>query len=48
MRVCFRSSLRPGPIEEYRRRHAAVCPEVLRALQDPGSADSFQHQKEQP
>ena len=36
MRVCFRSSVQPGLIEEYRRRHAAVWPEMLRALKDAG------------
>lgn len=36
MRVCFRSSVHPGLIDEYRRRHAAVWPEMLRALKDAG------------
>ncbi|MHA7289808.1 L-rhamnose mutarotase [Arthrobacter sp. MDT3-24] len=36
MRVCFRSSVQPQLIDEYRRRHAAVWPEMLRALQDAG------------
>ena len=36
MRVCFRSSVQPGLIEEYKRRHAAVWPEMLRALKDAG------------
>ncbi len=36
MRVCFRSSVQPGLIDEYRRRHAAVWPEMLRALKDAG------------
>ncbi|WP_248764081.1 L-rhamnose mutarotase [Pseudarthrobacter sp. SSS035] len=39
MRVCFRSSVQPGLIDEYRRRHAAVWPEMLRALQDAGWRD---------
>ena len=36
MRVCFRSSVQPGLIDEYRRRHAAVWPEMLSALKDAG------------
>lgn len=39
MRVCFRSSVHPGLIDEYRRRHAAVWPEMLRALKDSGWND---------
>jgi L-rhamnose mutarotase len=36
MRVCFRSSVQPELLEEYRRRHAAVWPEMLSALKDAG------------
>ncbi|SFT76669.1 L-rhamnose mutarotase [Arthrobacter sp. ov118] len=36
MRVCFRSSVKPSQIPEYRRRHAAVWPEMLRELQSAG------------
>ena len=36
MRVCFRSSVKPGQIPEYRRRHAAVWPEMLRELKTAG------------
>jgi L-rhamnose mutarotase len=36
MRVCFRSSVQPELLEEYRRRHAAVWPEMLAALKDAG------------
>lgn len=36
MRVCFRSSIKPALIDEYKRRHAAVWPEMLRALKDAG------------
>ncbi len=36
MRVCFRSSVQPALIDEYRRRHAAVWPDMLRALKDAG------------
>lgn len=36
MRVCFRSSVQPELIAEYRRRHAAVWPEMLRGLKDAG------------
>ncbi|MEN8583510.1 L-rhamnose mutarotase [Burkholderia sp. RS01] len=37
--MCFRSSVQPGLIGEYRRRHAAVWPEMLRALKDVGWND---------
>jgi L-rhamnose mutarotase len=36
MRVCFRSAVQPALIAEYKRRHAAVWPEMLRALKDAG------------
>ena len=36
MRVCFRSSVKPSQIPEYRRRHAAVWPEMLRELKAAG------------
>ena len=36
MRVCFRSSVQPALMDEYRRRHAAVWPEMLQALKDSG------------
>jgi L-rhamnose mutarotase len=36
MRVCFRSSVQPALIDEYRRRHAAVWPDMLRALKNAG------------
>ncbi|WP_285249662.1 L-rhamnose mutarotase [Pseudarthrobacter sp. fls2-241-R2A-168] len=36
MRVCFRSSVQPALMDEYRRRHTAVWPEMLRALKDAG------------
>jgi len=35
-RYCFLSRVRPDRIEEYRQRHAAVWPEMLRALRDTG------------
>jgi L-rhamnose mutarotase len=35
-RVCFQLQIRPELIQEYRRRHAAVWPEMLRALRDSG------------
>jgi L-rhamnose mutarotase len=35
-RYCFLLRVRPGSMEEYRRRHAAVWPEMLRALADTG------------
>jgi L-rhamnose mutarotase len=39
MKVCFRSSVDPRFLEEYRRRHAAVWPDMLRALQEAGWRD---------
>jgi L-rhamnose mutarotase len=36
MRICFRSSVQPELLAEYRRRHAAVWPEMLAALKDAG------------
>ncbi|MEE9094538.1 L-rhamnose mutarotase [Pseudarthrobacter phenanthrenivorans] len=36
MRVCFRSSVQPALMAEYRRRHAAVWPDMLLALKDAG------------
>jgi len=38
-RVCFTLRVRPGRLEEYRRRHAAVWPEMLKALHDAGWHD---------
>lgn len=35
-RVCFLLTVKPGLIEEYRRRHAAVWPEMLDALRETG------------
>ena len=35
-RVCFQLQVRPDRIEEYKRRHAAVWPDMLRALHDTG------------
>ena len=35
-RVCFQLQVRPERIEEYKARHAAVWPEMLRALADSG------------
>jgi L-rhamnose mutarotase len=35
-RVCFVLHIKPGRIEEYRERHAAVWPSMLEALQDAG------------
>ena len=36
MRVCFQLQVKPDRIDEYRDRHAAVWPEMLRALADTG------------
>ena len=36
MRVCFQLQVRPDRLAAYRARHAAVWPEMLRALADTG------------
>lgn len=36
MRVCFRSSVQPELMDEYKERHAAVWPEMLSALKSAG------------
>ena len=38
-RVCFTLQVRPDRLSEYRERHAAVWPEMLRALRDAGWHD---------
>jgi L-rhamnose mutarotase len=38
-RICFTLQVRPERLEEYRRRHAAVWPEMLTALRDTGWHD---------
>ena len=38
-RVCFTLQVRPDRLDEYRRRHAAVWPEMLQALHDAGWHD---------
>lgn len=35
-RVCFQLQVRPDRLEEYKRRHRAVWPEMLRALKRSG------------
>ncbi|GAB2845798.1 L-rhamnose mutarotase [Microbacterium insulae] len=35
-RYCFQLRVAPAHLDEYRRRHAAVWPEMLRALRDSG------------
>ncbi|MGY4541791.1 L-rhamnose mutarotase [Arthrobacter sp. UYNi723] len=35
-RVCFQLQLKPGLIQEYTQRHAAVWPEMLEALKSTG------------
>ena len=35
-RVCFLLKVRPDKIDEYRRRHQAVWPEMLDALRETG------------
>ena len=38
-RACFTLQVRPDRLAEYRERHAAVWPEMLRALRDAGWGD---------
>jgi L-rhamnose mutarotase len=38
-RVCFTLQVKPDRVAEYRRRHAAVWPEMLAALRDAGWRD---------
>ncbi|MGY1857207.1 L-rhamnose mutarotase [Modestobacter sp. SYSU DS0290] len=38
-RACFTLQVRPDRLAEYRERHAAVWPEMLRALRDAGWRD---------
>ena len=38
-RVCFTMQVRPDRLSEYRERHAAVWPEMLRALRECGWHD---------
>jgi L-rhamnose mutarotase len=38
-RVCFTLQVRPDRLDEYRERHAAVPPEMLRALAKAGWRD---------
>jgi L-rhamnose mutarotase len=38
-RVCFTLQVRPDRLAEYRARHAAVWPDMLRALRDAGWRD---------
>lgn len=35
-RVCFQLQVKPDRIEEYKRRHAAVWPDMLQALHETG------------
>ncbi|HEV2500046.1 MAG TPA: L-rhamnose mutarotase [Terriglobia bacterium] len=35
-RVCFLLKVRPDRLEEYKKRHQAVWPEMLQALRDTG------------
>ena len=38
-RICFTLQVRPERLEEYRRRHSPVWPEMLAALRDTGWHD---------
>ena len=38
-RVCFTLQVPPDRLDEYRRRHAAVAPDMLRALAETGWRD---------
>ena len=35
-RVCFQLQVKPDRLEEYKQRHAAVWPDMVRALKDTG------------
>jgi L-rhamnose mutarotase len=36
MRTCFLLKVRPEKVEEYKKRHAEIWPEMLQALSDSG------------
>jgi len=38
-RIAFTMRVKPGQEMEYRRRHAAVWPEMMRALKDAGCSN---------
>ena len=38
-RICFTLQVKPDRLAEYRRRHAAVWPDMLAALRDAGWRD---------
>jgi L-rhamnose mutarotase len=38
-RICFTLQVKPDRLDEYRRRHAAVWPDMLTALRDAGWRD---------
>lgn len=38
-RICFTLQVKPERLEEYRRRHARVWPDMLAALRDTGWTD---------
>jgi L-rhamnose mutarotase len=38
-RICFTLQVRPDRLEEYRERHAAVAPDMVRALAETGWRD---------
>jgi L-rhamnose mutarotase len=38
-RICFTQQVKPDRLEEYRRRHAHVWPDMLAALRDAGWRD---------
>lgn len=42
-RIVFTLQVDPGRLEEYRQRHAAVWPDLLRALHDTGWAEYTLH-----
>lgn len=39
MKIAFKMYLKPGCREEYRRRHAAIWPELAQLLKDNGVSD---------
>lgn len=39
MRIAFKMKLKPGHVDEYRRRHEALWPELKKLLSDSGIED---------
>ncbi|CAN5470170.1 L-rhamnose mutarotase [soil metagenome] len=37
--IAFKMKLRPGSVDEYKRRHAAIWPELVEVLKENGISD---------